>query len=191
MCSNKTLKNLLCILSISRISSLHKTRFTLTETEQAVERCLHLIWAPDALRCEAKAPSRAGEMEWDCCKWEAAGEIILSVDHGGYRRRMLSSDWRGKWKRPESAGEVHTLKFEAAEGHLKREWRQRGLIKMKRKSRNEQWRSVLTELQDEMYRKRHRGTFLFKLADNTVIQSDFLHWSLYYIYSTNLFKKIK
>lgn len=82
---------------------------------------------------------------------------------------------KGEMKKGQNLLERHTLKFEAAEGHLKREWRQRGLIKMKRKSRNEQWRSVLTELQDEMYRKRHTGTFLFKLADNTVIQSDFLH----------------
>lgn len=56
--------------------------------------------------------------------------------------------------------ERHTLRFEAAEGHLKKEWRQRGLVKVER-NWNELQTSVLTELQDEMYGKRHGGTFLF------------------------------
>lgn len=81
---------------------------------------------------------------------------------------------KGEMKEGPNLLERHALRFDAAEGQLKREWRQSGLIKMKKKSWNEQWRSVLTELQDEMYRKIHRGTFLFKLVDNAVIQSDFL-----------------
>lgn len=49
---------------------------------------------------------------------------------------------KGEMKEGLNLLERHMFRFDAAEGHLKREWRQRGLIKMKRKSRNEQWRRV-------------------------------------------------
>jgi len=56
---------------------------------------------------------------------------------------------KGEMKEGQSLLERHTLGFEAAERLLKREWRQRELIKVKRKKRNEQRKSLLTDLQDE------------------------------------------
>lgn len=64
------------------------------------------------------------------------------MDAGGACRVQCE----GKIKEGPNLLERHTLRFEAAEGCVKREWRQGGLIKVERKYRNEQRRSVLKEL---------------------------------------------
>lgn len=110
----------------------------------------------------------------------------IMVDAGGGCWVQIEG---GNERRPESAGEAHVQVW-CSWGTFKERVETERAHKDEEEKQEWAMEKGLTELQDEMYRKRHRGTFLFKLADNTVIQSDFPHWSLYYIYSTNLFKVI-
>lgn len=77
---------------------------------EAEKRCLHLIWAPEALRCGAVAPGRTGVIDWNCFKWEAAGEWNhplsgFLVSAGGRCRVQIEE---GNEMKPDSAGEAHT-----------------------------------------------------------------------------------